>query len=337
MLNDIIQSLIIIFIIMYGTKLVNYYYNFYHIYNYLDYEQKLGYFKSNCVINLISKNIFLKKIIVYHFLIPIIKLNYFFISIFITMLYFLCQYEFKKILNNECRKNNRSNKIHDLMLSETSDNLVNNSLNTKNHMNVDLNNIKLEKNTITQVENIGMDYNNKICDIIEFTSSECVKELKTSLESNKKNIETLESNTKLNLLNEIDSLKINTVDNNIDDYVDVADINYIMNNNVDIINNETVIINNDVVVNNINDNENDCDDLTNYINKNNDMHIENDTALINEYNDLINLEDIDFGINIEKLTSEQLNLFNNQTKEQQDTNIAIEKKIIKIGKKRKNQ
>ena len=60
--NDYVISILILGIIIYGTKLINYYYNFYHIYNYLDYEQKLGYFKYNCLIELISKYPSVKKI-----------------------------------------------------------------------------------------------------------------------------------------------------------------------------------------------------------------------------------------------------------------------------------
>ena len=52
-MNDYIISIIILGVIIFGTKFVNYYYNFYHICNYLDHEQKLGYFKSKNLINLI--------------------------------------------------------------------------------------------------------------------------------------------------------------------------------------------------------------------------------------------------------------------------------------------
>ena len=43
---DIILALFTGFFIYFGTKFVNYYYNFYHIYRYLDSYQKLSYFKN---------------------------------------------------------------------------------------------------------------------------------------------------------------------------------------------------------------------------------------------------------------------------------------------------
>lgn len=50
--NDVIIILSLIFIIKFGTGLINYYYNFYHIYKYLNYEQKIEYFKNINVIKL---------------------------------------------------------------------------------------------------------------------------------------------------------------------------------------------------------------------------------------------------------------------------------------------
>ena len=43
---SLLQCFVLFFTMYGGTKIVNYYYNFYHIYKYLDHEQKLGYFKT---------------------------------------------------------------------------------------------------------------------------------------------------------------------------------------------------------------------------------------------------------------------------------------------------
>lgn len=51
-IKDVIIILSLIFIIKFGTGLINYYYNFYHIYKYLNYEQKIEYFKNINVIKL---------------------------------------------------------------------------------------------------------------------------------------------------------------------------------------------------------------------------------------------------------------------------------------------
>lgn len=184
-LNDFTVSMLVLGIIIYGTKLINYYYNFFHIYNYLDYEQKMGYFKSNYLVNVVSKHPIIKKIIVYYFLIPLIKINYLFISIFITMLYSLCYFEFKIILDEQYKKSkkNKKNKkkTYDLILSETS--ATNDSFDLSNLNNCkspiepitnssnNTNILQDDKNEIKNVEQIGTDYDNGILNIMEFISS----------------------------------------------------------------------------------------------------------------------------------------------------------------------
>ena len=126
LLNDTLQCFILIGMMYFGTKLINYYYNFYHIYRYLDYDQKLGYFKSNILINIISKNIVVKRLIVYYMIIPLIKINYLFIQIFITLLYSLCYNEFKSHVNNQTKiniklKKNKEN-IYNILITDSSNN-----------------------------------------------------------------------------------------------------------------------------------------------------------------------------------------------------------------------
>ena len=115
-LNNIISIIMLLISIVLGTKFVNYYYNFYHIYTYLDYEQKLSYFKNTYLINMVSKYSVVKKITVHYILIPIIKINYIIILVFITLLYSLCFNEFKKYI----KKKNIFNitNIKDLQIDE---------------------------------------------------------------------------------------------------------------------------------------------------------------------------------------------------------------------------
>ena len=413
-MNDIIQSTIILIIIIYGTKLTNYYYNFYHIYNYLDYEQKLGYFKYNYLVNFISTSVFIKKIIVYYFLIPIIKLNYLFISIFITLLYSLCYSEFNKILSEQQKKKYKNKKNLEIILSETLNDINNssnlNNTNTTNDIN-QINNenpindiytqndkqneveqknynfdsdIKISKNEIYNVDKIGVDYDNGILNIIEFISDTNFKN--TYIQTDKNNIlesisisksksksksESKEqeldnkneisnnnqmnnSNFKLNLLDEIDLLKINKETHNKYNYTNdtnnTNDINNINNTNDTNNTNYTDDINNTNII--------DDDDLDNYINNNNtvsviknnnnkndynidndinkylivDKEIKNDNLLISqneELNETINLDEIDFGMKIENLN---INSVKNNSVIKTENN--TKKKIIKIGKKK---
>ena len=381
-MNDIIQSTIILIIIIYGTKLTNYYYNFYHIYNYLDYEQKLGYFKYNYLVNLISKYVFIKKIIVYYFLIPIIKLNYLFISIFITLLYSLCYSEFKKILSEQPKKKYKNKKNLEIILSETS-NDINNSSNLNNITtndnsinDIDIQNhidtqndveqknsnfdtdIKIYKNEIYDVDKIGIDYDNGILNIIEFISDTNLKNtyiqtdkniiLQSESESKEQELDNKNeifnnnqmnnNDFKLNLLYEIDLLKINkethnkyydTNNTNDTNVIDDDDLDNYINNN-----NNVSVIKNNIMNYNINIDYNNDYNIDNDINKYLiiDKEIKNVNSSISqneELNETINLDEIDFGMKIENLN---INSVKNNSVVKIENN--TKKKIIKIGKKK---
>ncbi len=100
MFYDMFIAISAIFFIHFGTKLVNFYFNFYHIYKYLDSYQKLNYFKKNDIILFLSKSKNFKNIIIYYLLIPIIKINYLIISLFTSVLYTLCEDDFNNFLFN---------------------------------------------------------------------------------------------------------------------------------------------------------------------------------------------------------------------------------------------
>jgi hypothetical protein len=411
--NDFIYSLIILVVILYGTKLVNYYYNFYHIFTYLDYEQKLEYFKSNYLVNLISKYAIVKKIMVHYILIPVIKLNYLFMSIFITLLYSLCYVEFKKILREQYIKKHihkkNKKKTYDMILTEPSNDIINsdkiitcldnNSNNSNNHDNTNSskddinlskddanllkdeiilqNDIEYEKylinkkktyftNNVSQVDKICLDYDNGILNIIEFITVE--EELQNSFNPNNiidqqdilkfsneiknKSIENQQiennkieitqnssTNNKLNLLNEIDLLKTNNDienENILTDIINEDNIsNYICDNINDNINDD-INDNND---NNINEYlfiDNKIENISKLIDVNN-LNIKKNTdnpltSINDETNETINLEDIDFGSNLENIVNRKINNKTNKS----ETITVMEKKIIKIGKKKKN-
>ena len=412
--GDVVQSTIILGIIIYGTKLINYYYNFYHIYNYLDYEQKLGYFKSNNLVNLISKYIFVKKIIVYYFLIPVIKLNYLFISIFITLLYSLCYSEFKKILTEQQRKKykNKKNKkkTYDLILSESSNDIdninkninhsnisnypdnitnkeiLNNNSQTNSNLSGEDNNSQIDselgknvirekknfKNEICNVDKIGIDYDNGILGIIEFMADTNIQDIDTNINKNlnletkindedKNNVKPIDNNDielvdkndipnnnhNLNLLNEIDLLKVNKSlnygnylnddnnlnndnnpnnDDNLNDYItDNAIINSNYNkNNINVVNDND--INEYLIIDNKIKNLSKTSEKTNAIKNVNPLFLENE-----EYNETINFDDIDFGTKVENINvCKTINKIDNL----ENIANANKKKIIKIGKKK---
>lgn len=101
MFDDILIALGAGLFIHFGTKIINFYFNFYHIFKYLDSYQKLNYFKNNTVILILNKFSKIKNIIINFILIPVIKINYLIISIFTSILYSLCEDEFKIFLKEK--------------------------------------------------------------------------------------------------------------------------------------------------------------------------------------------------------------------------------------------
>lgn len=277
--NDLYTSILITFIIIFGTKLTNYYYNFYHIYKYLDYDQKLGYFRSNYLVNIISKYPLIKKIIVYYFLIPIIKLNYLFISIFITLLYSLCYNEFKNVLdkqyiqkfknkmlkkktfdfleskidhrkllkldeNNNYIESTNNNKfsIHD---PTTGGDNSNNNLtcglvsNSKNCENCENCENYVVKNEITNVDKIDYEYDNKIFNIMELISMDDIDEKN----SNNKIVENIEKKNTLSndIENNMNNSKLNLL--NEIDLLKLSDTTNATNDKSDTSNNKSNYLN----------------------------------------------------------------------------------------------
>ena len=309
----------------YSSNIINYYLSmkqYYilksnHLYNY--------------TINLILKYPSIKKIIIYYFLIPIIKLNYLFISIFTILLNSLGHLEHKKILKKQ-KIYKHKKKTYDYILSK----LPNNSEIEKN-IEPNKNDIIIPEKSLKNETETGND--NSILNIIEFMSEINNNDDDNNNNDNKINLNTqlIEKNenneninksknlqfceNKLNLLNEIDSLKIENIDNinnndnDINEYLVIDDIKVIKSiDPIKIVENKLKIINDEP----------------------NELKITNDEPnelkiINNEPNELINYEDIDFGIKIEELNIINKNTTNNQTNNQ--TNNITEKKIIKIGKK----
>ena len=130
-MNDIFLVLLTGFSVFYLTKFINYYYNFYHMYRYLDSSQKLGYFKNISLIYFINKYEKIKKTLIFYFLVPAIKFNYLLISLFVSLLYSLCEDDFKEYLDNRNINiennllNDKENKV------EKENKLINNQENLK--------------------------------------------------------------------------------------------------------------------------------------------------------------------------------------------------------------
>ncbi len=191
MFTDILIALSAGLFIHFGTHIVNFYFNFYHIFKYLDSYQKLNYFKNNTTIIMLNKFSKVKNIIINFVLIPMIKINYLIISIFTSILYTLCEDEFKTFLkekgigdnNLPCESNKKSQ-------SEiVNDSIINNKINDTelvietnfNHENeIQSNKLLINHNFIHK---INSKYDKEISDVIQLE-----KNLKDNDKSNSNNI-----------------------------------------------------------------------------------------------------------------------------------------------------
>ncbi len=115
MFVDILIALSAGLFIHFGTQIVN----FYHIFKYLDSYQKLNYFKNNNLVLTLNKFSKVKNLIINYILIPMIKINYVIISIFTSILYTLCEDDFKIFLN---KKGIDTNNIKTLLKNEIENN-----------------------------------------------------------------------------------------------------------------------------------------------------------------------------------------------------------------------
>ena len=332
--NNFFVSIYILFIMIAGTTFVNYYYNFYHIYKYLDYDQKLGYFKNTFVINICSKYIFVKKILVYYILIPIIKINYYIILIFITLLYSLCYNEFKDfiikqnniILEKNNEKINNEEEINEEEINKEEE-INNEEINNEEEINNDM---ILNHNDI---KNINKDYENNIINIMNFIEYNDEYSLNISdlnknnnLDNTEKNInyKEIKSDNDINILSEIESLnKENELSKKINDYNDIEFSDYL-------------IIKKDNFNNKLLD-----DDKSNYNNMTkimNNIKLQNEieSNIDNEIIETINVEEIDFGKFIsEFVQNETSNNNSNNNSNNTSSNNSNNNSVVKIGKKKK--
>lgn len=214
MFVDILIALSAGLFIHFGTRVVNFYFNFYHIFKYLDSYQKLNYFKSNNLVLTLIKFTKVKNIIINYILIPIIKINYVIISIFTSILYTLCEDDFKLFLNKKGIDTNDIKillKTDDVEVSnEEASNCVKKSFeshlsieNQKN--NVEENEIKESEEVNNQLQNgllinhnfihkINTNYDKEISDVIELENSLRSKTSKVN-SSNQNNLSSPGSST----------------------------------------------------------------------------------------------------------------------------------------------
>ncbi len=373
-LNFFIEIIIcfgIIFFMYVGTKTVNYYYNFYHIYTFLDYEQKMSYFKNTPLINLISKNILIKKITVNYILIPIIKISYVVVFLFITLLYSLCNDEFKNFIQKQNKKYFKHKIKHNVEFGpkemESNFEITKSKNNDSNEISENHNiNVKIAPaHDIEQIQHISDDYDDDILNIMKFIS---VNDTEIKSEQTHQHQHQQNQNKNLILSKEIDLLNS---ENN--DEIEVKNLNKlnIEKNEYKIESDNENELENYLIINekealnfqnkNINDTKNTLFDnsekkfnfnhseelkeltISNKMNKlveqknisteQKNISTEQNDILTEQNDILINIDDIDFGTKIEDFGTKTFQIKNTNVSVFSDNNIS-NKNIIRIGKKK---
>ena len=339
------------------TKIVNMYYNFYHIYKDLDNEERIRYFYNNIIVKLISNRNKTKKFFIFYILIPLIKINYLILSFLISLMHSLCELE----LDNLMKKNGFS-------IQECSHQEIDKILNfNENDENKNENNDEFNVfNEINEINNSSMNISNsniQICNVRKSFVEEINYDEKESIINNQ-NIE--------NLIDEKLGFLINN-QNNFDLFNNeelsksselLCDFNNFSLNN-DNKNNEKLenFIKNKNCINSNdnNDSNNDSDNDDNNNSDNNDSKITNiielmknaeptdlsnlikinskdnndDNILKIDENEVLKMDDIDFGENLNNF----LNNYNEENINEEVKNKTVletnkEVLIIKTGKKK---
>ncbi len=278
------------------TKIVNMYYNFYHIYKDLDNNERIKYFYNNIIVNLISRHNKIKKIFIFYILIPLIKINYIFLSFEISLMHSLCELDFDKYMN----ENGFS--IHECSHQEVDKILNFNDFND-------------------HIENEINDDDNKTNNLLENKESQDNNNLLKN-ESIENTENTIDQNLSI-LLNNQNSINQNQNENTINSEL----LNF---NNFSI---ENENINNEKLENIVKNNNINFSDNNKIINIEEIIKDVEPTDLNNlikyeENNEVLKMDDIDFGENLN-------NFINNYTEEnKKEIEINKEVLIIKTGKKK---
>jgi hypothetical protein len=278
-MNIIIMNIIILIfgVVFTGIliKMIKLYYNFYNVCKQLDTDERIKFFYNKFLVNIISKFNITKNIFIFYILIPTIKINYFILSIFISLIHSLCEFEYDLFMKkNGFSITEYSYQEMDKILNDNEDNKFNEINNFEFNQTCENNNEEKER----------------LIDLkIEFFMK------------NKANIDLFKNTKEFN----IEDFNLNNQDNNIK-----------LEN---LIKNELLFENiNNHIMNNI---MNDIPSLENVISN---MH------MINEGIEVLRIDDIDFGDNI--------NVFLNNFNEKNNKNNLIKNSenivIIKTGKKK---
>ena len=250
-------------------KMINLYRNFYKVCKNLDTDERIKFFNNKYIVAIISKFGIVKNFFIFFILIPIIKFNYFILSIFISLIHSLCEMEYDDFME----KNGFS--FSDFSHDEIDKILNDNNDENDNYINEN-NNIIINSDDINIIKN---DEKNKILENKEKLIDQKIE----FFMKNKNNLEKLDINI-------------------IEDYTKLE--NLIANNNLDFDFNTNINI----------------------------EELKRDMNIINEGIEVLKIDDIDFGDNLNTFFN-NFNNKDNKIKVNNSENIVV----IKAGKKKINK
>jgi hypothetical protein len=211
---DKININICIGILLFGflLKMINLYVNFYKICKNLDSDNRIKFFNNKYIITIISRFNIVKYFFIFYILIPTIKINYFMLSIFISLIHSLCEIEYDDFM--EKNGFSFSNFTHDEIDKILNNNEINDEINDDDKNKILENKEKLIDQKIefymknqNNIENLNIDNledYDKIQNIIN--SNDFNFDLNNTF-----NIEELKKD--INIINEgIEVLKIDDID-----------------------------------------------------------------------------------------------------------------------------
>jgi hypothetical protein len=250
-------------------KMINLYINFYKVCKNLNTDDRIKYFNNKYIIAIISKFNIIKHIFIFYILIPTIKINYFILSFFISLIHSLCEIEYDDFME----KNGFS-------FSDFNHDEIEKILNNNSDDEDMINNKDLIKN-INITNNI--DEKNKILENKE-------KLIDQKIEFYIKNQNNIE-NLNINNLEDFEKLQ-NLIHSN--DFDFSTDLNATLNSTLNL------------------------------------EELKKDMNIINEGIEVLKIDDIDFGENLNTF----LNNFNKENKKIDTTENIV---VIKAGKKKINK
>jgi hypothetical protein len=206
------------------------YRNFYKISKNLDTDERIKFFNNKYIIATISKFNIIKNIFIFYILVPMIKINYFILSIFISLIHSLCEIEYDDFMEkNGFSFNNFNNDEIEKILNNNSDDeknddeLINNSkINNMNEKNKLLENkeklidqkIEFYMKNQNNIENLNinnLENYEKLQNLI--INNDYNFDLNTNLNNINSNVNIEELKKDINIINEgIEVLKIDDID-----------------------------------------------------------------------------------------------------------------------------